>query len=153
MTQFKTLNDIVSLALEKEREAAQFYNQASSLVSNPGTRVMLRELAEEEEKHVALLHDIQAGKAIETVGMKPLPPAMDLSKYLVSETIHENSTPQDIMIIAIKREDRAIAFYSSQLPVVSGTALQSVFEHLLTWEQEHKERLEAEYDQVVLKDN
>jgi rubrerythrin len=153
MTQFKTLNDIVSLALEKEREAAQFYNQASSLVSNPGTRVMLRELAEEEEKHVALLLDIQAGKAIETVGMKPLPPAMDLSKYLVSETIHESSTPQDIMIIAIKREDRAIAFYSSQLPVVSGTELQTVFEHLLTWEQEHKERLEAEYDQVVLKDN
>jgi rubrerythrin len=153
MTQFKTLNDIVSLALEKEREAAQFYTQASSLVSNPGTRVMLRELAEEEEKHVALLLDIQAGKAIETVGMKPLPPAMDLSKYLVSETIHESSTPQDIMIIAIKREDRAIAFYSSQLPVVSGTELQTVFEHLLTWEQEHKERLEAEYDQVVLKDN
>ena len=153
MTQFKTLNDIVSLALEKEREAAQFYTQASSLVSNPGTRVMLRELSEEEEKHVALLLDIQAGKAIETVGMKPLPPAMDLSKYLVSETIHENSTPQDIMIIAIKREDRAIAFYSSQLPVVSGTELQTVFEHLLTWEQEHKERLEAEYDQVVLKDN
>jgi rubrerythrin len=153
MTQFKTLNDIVSLALEKEREAAQFYNQASSLVSNPGTRVMLRELSKEEEKHVALLLDIQAGKAIETVGMKPLPPAMDLSKYLVSETIHESSTPQDIMIIAIKREDRAIAFYSSQLPVVSGTELQTVFEHLLTWEQEHKERLEAEYDQVVLKDN
>ena len=100
-----------------------------------------------------MLVDIKAGKAIETVGAKPLPPAMDLGKYLVSETISDISTPQDIMIIAIKREDKAIAFYSSQLPVVSGTDLQSVFEHLLTWEQEHKERLEAEYDRVVLKDN
>jgi rubrerythrin len=150
---FKTINDIVSLALEKEREAVLFYVQASSLVANPGTRVMLKELADEEEKHVSILIDIQSGKAIETVGTKPLPPAMDLGKYLVSEPIRDNSTPQDIMIIAIKREDKAITFYSSQLPVVSGTELQSVFEHLLRWEQEHKERLEAEYDRVVLKDN
>jgi rubrerythrin len=153
MKEFKTIHDIVSLALEKEREAVQFYTQASTIVVNPGTKIMLKELAVEEEKHVAMLIDIQAGKAIETVGAKPLPPAMDLGKYLVSETISDNSTPQDIMIIAIKREDKAIAFYSSQLPVVSGTVLQSVFEHLLTWEQEHKERLEAEYDRVVLKDN
>ena len=150
---FKTINDIVSLALEKEREAALFYVQASSMVANPGTKVMLRELAGEEEKHAAILIDIQSGKAIETVGTKLLPPTMDLGKYLVSEPINENSTPQDIMIIAIKREDKAIAFYSSQLPVVCGTELQSVFEHLLRWEQEHKERLEAEYDRVVLKDN
>jgi rubrerythrin len=123
------------------------------MVANPGTKVMLKELADEEEKHVAMLIDIQSGKTMETVGMKLLPPAMDLGKYLVSETISDNSTPQDIMIIAIKREDKAIAFYSSQLPIVSGTDLQSVFEHLLTWEQEHKEQLEAEYDRVVLKDN
>jgi len=153
MAVFKTINDIVSLALEKEREAVQFYTQASSMVANPGTKVMLKELADEEEKHVTMLIDIQSGKAIETVGAKLLPPAMDLGKYLVSEPISDNSTPQDIMIIAIKREDKAIGFYSSQLPVVSGTELQPVFEHLLTWEQEHKERLEAEYDQVVLKDN
>jgi rubrerythrin len=153
MAAFKTINDIISLALEKEREAVQFYTQASAMVVNPGTKVMLKELAVEEGKHVAMLTDIQAGKAIETVGAKPLPPAMDLGKYLVSETISDISTPQDIMIIAIKREDKAIAFYSSQLPVVSGTDLQAVFEHLLTWEQEHKERLEAEYDRVVLKDN
>jgi rubrerythrin len=153
MAAFKTINDIVSLALEKEREAVQFYTQASAMVVNPGTKVLLKELAVEEGKHVAKLVDIQAGKAIETVGAKPLPTAMDLGKYLVSETISDISTPQDIMIIAIKREDKAIAFYSSQLPIVSGTDLQSVFEHLLTWEQEHKERLEAEYDRVVLKDN
>ena len=150
---FKTINNIISLALEKEREAVQFYTQASAMVANPGTKVMLKELAVEEGKHVAMLVDIKAGKAIETVGAKPLPTAMDLGKYLVSETISDISTPQDIMIIAIKREDSAIAFYSGQIPVVSGTDLQPIFEHLLAWEREHKERLEAEYDRVVLKDN
>jgi rubrerythrin len=153
MAEFRTINDIIKLAIEKEQEAVQFYTRASDIVINPGTKLMLKELAVEEEKHVALLSDIQTGTAIKTLGTRSLPPSMDLSRYLVSEPITENSTPQDIMIVAIKREDKAIAFYSSQLPVLSETDLHPVFAQLLAWEQEHKERLESEYDQIVLKDN
>lgn len=153
MTTFKTIQDIVVLALDKEKEAVQFYTEASEIVRNPGTKAMLKELAAEEQKHVAMLTDIKSGKTLESIGAQRLPPTMDLSKYLVSEPISTHSTPQDIMIVAIKREDRAIAFYSSQIPVVKGTDLQLVFEHLLQWEQAHKERLESEYDRVVLKDN
>ncbi len=153
MAEFRTVNDSIKLAIEKEKEAVQFYTRASDMVTNPGTKVMLTELAGEEQKHVIMLSDIQAGKTIETIGSQPLPPTMDLSRYLVSEPISENSTPQDIMIVAMKREDKSIAFYSSQIPVVSGTDLQSVFERLLSWEREHKERLEVEYDRMVLQDN
>ena len=153
MAEFKTINDIIKLATEKEQEAAEFYSKAVTIVANPGTRVMLKELAREEEQHVAYLADIQAGKSSTAVRSKPLPPGMDLSSYLVSEPLSDNSTPQDVMILAIKREDKAIAFYAGQLPVVKGTELYPLFEQLLTWEREHKERLEAEYDQVVLKDN
>lgn len=153
MAEFKTIQDVIKLALIKEREAVEFYSKAATIVANPGTRVMLGELAREEEQHVAYLSDIQAGKAAAAAGSKPLPPGMDLSAYLVSEPLSDNSTPQDVMILAMKREDKAIAFYSGQQPVVKGTELQPLFEQLLTWEKEHKERLEAEYDQVVLKDN
>lgn len=153
MTTIATIEDIVTLALDKEKEAVQFYTEASAIVKNPGTKVMLKDLAAEEQRHVAMLTEIKSGKTLEIIGAQQLPPAMDLSKYLVSEPISTSSTPQDIMIVAIKREDRAIAFYSSQIPVVKGTDLQAVFEHLLQWEQVHKERLESEYDRVVLKDN
>lgn len=153
MAEFKTIQDVLKLALEKEREAVEFYSKAATIVANPGTKVMLQELAREEQQHVAYLSDIRAGKAAAAAGSKPLPPGMDLSAYLVSEPLSDNSTPQDVMILAIKREDKAIAFYSGQLPVVKGTELLPLFEQLLAWEKEHKERLEAEYDQVVLKDN
>ena len=153
MAEFKTINDIIKLALEKEIEAVQFYHRAVSIVDNPGTKVMLQELAREEEQHVAYLSDIQAGKSVASIGSKPLPPGMDLSSYLKSEPLSDNSTPQDVMILAMKREDSAISFYAGQLPVVKGTELYPLFERLLAWEREHKERLEAEYDQVVLKDN
>ena len=153
MAEFKTIQDVIKLALEKEQEAVAFYSKAVTIVTNAGTKVMLKELAKEEEQHVAYLADIRAGKAAASVGTRQLPPGMDLSSYLVSEPLSDNSTPQDVMILAMKREDKAIAFYAGQLPVVNGTELQLLFEQLLTWEKEHKERLEAEYDQVVLKDN
>jgi len=153
MAEFKTINDIIKLATEKEQEAADFYSKAVTIVANPGTKVMLKELAREEEQHAAYLSDIQAGKSSAAVRSKPLPPGMDLSSYLKSEPLSDNSTPQDVMILAIKREDKAIAFYAGQLPVVKGTELYPLFERLLAWEKEHKQRLEAEYDQVVLKDN
>jgi rubrerythrin len=153
MAEFKTIHDVLKLALQKEREALDFYLKAVTIVTNPGTRVMLHDLAREEEQHVAYLSDIQAGKAVAAAGARQLPPGMDLSAYLVNEPLSDNSTPQDVMILAMKREDRAIAFYSGQVPVIAGTGLQQLFEQLLAWEKEHKERLEAEYDQVVLKDN
>ncbi len=153
MSQLKTIQDIVRLALEKEQEAVQFYTQAAQLVANPGTKVMLKELAEEEQKHVSLLSKVQTGSTLKMIGSRPLPASMDFSRYLVSEPVSENSTPQDIMIIAIKREDSAIAFYSQQLEVFAGNELRETFERLLAWEKEHKERLEAEYDREVLKDN
>lgn len=153
MAEFKTIQDVIKLALEKEQEAVAFYSKAVAIVINAGTKVMLKELAKEEKQHVAYLSDIQSGKAAASVGSRPLPAGMDLSAYLKSEPLSDNSTPQDVMILAMKREDKAIAFYAGQLPVVSGTELQQLFEQLLTWEKEHKQRLEAEYDQVVLKDN
>jgi rubrerythrin len=153
MIEYKTVQDVIKLALEKEQEAVTFYTKAVSIVTNPGTRIMLAELAKEEEQHVAYLSDIQAGKTAASAGSRPLPAGMDLSAYLKAEPLSDNSTPQDVMLLAIKREERAVAFYTAQLPVVSGTELQPLFEQLLAWEKEHKERLEAEYDQVVLKDN
>jgi rubrerythrin len=153
MAEFKTINDVLKLALTKEQEAIDFYLKAATIVTNPGTRVMLQDLAREEEQHVTYLSDIQAGKAAVSAGARKLPAGMDLSSYLKSEPLSDNSAPQDIMILAMKREDKAIAFYSGQLPVVKGTGLQPLFEQLLAWEKEHKERLETEYDRVVLKDN
>ena len=55
MIEYKTVQDVIKLALEKEQEAVTFYTKAVSIVTNPGTRIMLAELAKEEEQHVAYL--------------------------------------------------------------------------------------------------
>jgi rubrerythrin len=114
---------------------------------------MLKDFAKEEQSHVTLLEDAQKSKTIESVGNKTLPQSMDLTKYLVSGTITEDSTPQDVMIIAMKREDSAVSFYSEQITAFEGTDIAELFQRLCNTEKEHKERLEAEYEKVFMPDN
>lgn len=153
MSELKTLNDVLKVGIEKEEDAVEFYTKAAGIIKNPGTSEMLKDFAVEEQKHVTLLKDAQKSKTMESVGSKALPQSMDLTKYLVSETITEDSTPQDVMIIAMKREDSAVSFYSEQITAFEGTDIAEVFQSLCNMEKEHKERLEAEYEKVFMPDN
>lgn len=153
MSELKTLNDVLKVGIEKEEDAVEFYTKAAGIIKNPGTSEMLKDFAVEEQKHVTLLKDAQKSKTMESVGSKALPQSMDLTKYLVSETITEDSTPQDIMIIAMKREDSAVSFYTEQMTNFEGTDIAEVFQSLCNMEKEHKERLEAEYEKVFMPDN
>jgi rubrerythrin len=153
MSELNTFNDVLKVAIEKEEDAVEFYTKATGIIKNPGTNEMLKDFAKEEQSHVTLLKDAQKSKTMESVGSKALPQSMDLTKYLVSETITEDSTPQDVMIIAMKREDSAVSFYSEQITAFEGTDIAELFQRLCNTEKEHKERLEAEYEKVFMPDN
>jgi rubrerythrin len=153
MSELNTFNDVLKVAIEKEEDAVEFYTKATGIIKNPGTSEMLKDFAKEEQSHVTLLKDAQKSKTIESVGNKTLPQSMDLTKYLVSGTITEDSTPQDVMIIAMKREDSAVSFYSEQITAFEGTDIAELFQRLCNTEKEHKERLEAEYEKVFMPDN
>ena len=153
MSELNTFNDLLKVAIEKEEDAVDFYTKAAEIIKNPGTSEMLKDFIGEEQKHVILLKDAQKSETMEKVGSKTLPPSMDLTKYLVSGTINEDSTPQDVMIIAMKREDSAVSFYAEQMTNFEGTDLEGLFQRLCNMEKEHKERLETEYEKVFMPDN
>lgn len=153
MSELNTFNDVLKVAIKKEEDAVGFYTKAVEIVNNPGTKEMIKEFITQEQKHVTLLQNAQQSKTMETVGIKTLPPSMNLTQYLVDGTISESTTPQDVMIIAMKREDSAIEFYSDYLGTFEGTDIGELFQHLCNMEKEHKERLEAEYEKIFMPDN
>jgi rubrerythrin len=153
MSELNTVNDVLKVAIKKEEDAVDFYTKAVDIVKEASTREMLQEFASEEEKHVALLQNAQSSSTIERIGNRNLPPAMNLSKYLVGEKITESSTPQDVMIVAMKNEDNAIEFYSEHLETFKGTDLADLFQRLCAMEKDHKERLESEYENIFMPDN
>jgi rubrerythrin len=68
---------------------------------------------------------------------------------MVAEKIGPDSSPRDIMVFAIKKEQEAYDIYHMLLVNYAGTELEELFSQLATEELKHKETLEREYEQHV----
>ena len=52
---YKNLADVLQDAVDKERDAAQYYREAADLALEPEVKEFLRELAEMESQHFKML--------------------------------------------------------------------------------------------------
>ena len=114
---------------------------------------MIQGFIEEERRHVTLLQDAKGHKVMTGVGETKLPPDMAITNFLIDEKITEKSTPQDVMLAAMKNEANAVALYAQQVKAFKDTELEAVFQNLMHMEQEHKEYLESEYEKHFMPDN
>lgn len=146
------MNDILKEALDfaitKEKEAETFYKTWSNQVSNPAIQKLFTDLAEMERGHAEKLSRIAPE---ELIAQGPVPADLKLSEVLVEVEAQPNMTLQDALIVAMKREEAAVALYErlSQL----GDKAQPLFSALAEEERCHKRLLETEYDDVVLTEN
>ncbi len=49
--------DILRMALEKEKDALRFYEEACAIVSHPAAKVTLQAMAEEERSHIRKIEE------------------------------------------------------------------------------------------------
>jgi len=142
---------MLSFAIEKEQEAAEFYVWASGLSYRPNLHTMFLEMAEEERKHEAMLKEIEPKK----VGVYPIEQVRDLkiSDYLVEAEFSPDMSYQDALILAMKREEKAHQLYSDMGARTDDPELKKLFAMLAQEEAKHKLRLETEYDEYVLAEN
>jgi len=52
-----TPEEAIRMAIEREKGAHEFYNQAAKIAKYPGTKQMFESLAKEERKHRQILED------------------------------------------------------------------------------------------------
>jgi len=141
-----TFAELVKLGIQKESEAEAFYRYWAGKLNDPGGQTLLTELAEEEAKHRVFFEnlkesDMRGGQAGEVMDLH-------MSDYLLSDDISEQSSIQDVLITAIKREAKAIKFYSDL--AAQSSNMRSSFEKLAAEEKKHKLRLETYYDDYIL---
>ena len=74
---------------------------------------------------------------------------MDLDRYLAAVPLAPSSSPQDILIVAIKKEEAAHEFYKALSELTKDAPNKSVFETLAAEELKHKERLQNLYDENI----
>jgi rubrerythrin len=145
------LQEIINFAINSEVEATKFYRHLQTLVKNDSARLTLKELEDMEISHAEYLRNIDLKQVqIETF---PDPEDLKLSNYLVEVIPNAQMTFQDVLVIAMKREDKANVLYSKMADTLAPGALKILLLKLATDEAMHKAMLEKMYDEEIYKEN
>lgn len=152
MATVNTLKEILDKATQNEVNAYTFYSQAVDIVKDPSAKVLLKEFADIELKHKIKLENFDLSKIDEEHHKLKQPHDLHISEYLLEKEIAPDSTVQEIMIHAMKKEQKSYEFYNEMAKVVSSIEVKNLFEELAAEELDHKGRIETEYDDVIYKE-
>ncbi len=147
--ELRDFKEIVRFALEKEKEAVDFYRQCSMLTTRAAMKEVFLEMADEEKNHVRMLENFKPER-VEKVKLKEIP-NLKISDYLVEKEFSPNMSYQDLLILAMKREEKSYDLYTAFAEKGGDSSVVKLFQFLAQEELNHKNRLEKEYDDVVLK--
>jgi rubrerythrin len=148
---FSNLTEIIDFAIAKEIEAAEFYRTVSEQESFSGKKEMLLEFAAEERKHQALLEDLKSGKVGRKLDDYKFKWITDIkrSDYVDDITYKPGMPYNEILLLAAKREEKALALYNSLLANADTDAARKVFKMLCQEEAKHKLALESMLDDYM----
>jgi rubrerythrin len=145
---FSTLEEAIQFAIDKEKNAQAFYRSAATLSHYPGIAPLFQELADEEAKHEKLLKELPDLSSLPDRS-KPVPD-LKISDYLVELKFNAEMKYQDVMILAMKNEEKALKFYRAWESNTQDMKLKKLFSLLGDEEAKHKYRLESIYDEKIL---
>jgi rubrerythrin len=145
----KKFQEIIQFAIQREIESMDFYDEASKLVKNSGTRDLFLDFVKQEGGHKKKLEEVQAGKIV--LGKIEKIPNLKISDYMVDAELKPNISYADILRIAMKREERSVKLYSDLNEKNEEERLKNLFTFLVQEESKHKYAIEKIYDDEVLK--
>src|SRR5208283_1725444 len=105
-----SVSDVVDFAIQKEENAMEFYGKCAERAKNPGIKEFFREMVAEEQGHRDMLRNLDSLN-LDKVELKEVE-NLKISDYLVEVTFLDNISYQEALIIAMKKEEKALAFYS-----------------------------------------
>ena len=149
---FENLEAIVDFAIEKEHEAAEFYDNLSKNEEDfSGSKKMFAEFAIEEQKHVNILQEFKSKGIAESLEEYKFKWITDIkrSDYLVDLDYAEDMPYNEILLLAMKREEKALKLYNQFLEQADTAEAKNLFKVLCQEEAKHKLALETLYDDFM----
>lgn len=151
MKKQKLYDEIIQFAIDKEQEAVDLYSDMARRTTTSSGKILFNELADMERGHKAKLENLD----MSYFSSQDLRPVADLkiADYLIDVTLTPESTYQDILLFAAKREKAAFNLYTDLAHAYSSVPdVKKIFEVLAQEEATHKLKLEREYDDNVYKE-
>ena len=147
---FKNFQDVLDFAIQQEEAAIKGYGELMKKTSLPGLKGLLEELQAEERHHKQLLEHTGTMEMLDHEVQDVAD--LKISDYLVEDSLAPDSSFQDLLIFAAKKEKKAVDLYTSLMEKVSRPEIKKLFEFLIEQEKSHKLKLETEYDSQVLQE-
>ncbi|UCB59741.1 MAG: ferritin family protein [Candidatus Bathyarchaeota archaeon] len=149
------LKVILEAAIKTEEQSHALYIMAQNKVKYPSSKKFLQELAQEELKHKKkLLAIMEDQEKLSELGSR----AKRIQDLKIVDTMKTTALSEDvdyqrILVYAAKREKATHDYYDSLALGLEGTETGKIFSKLAQEELAHKNQLEREYDEYVLKEN
>jgi rubrerythrin len=146
---FNSTEEILNYAIEREKEAAAFYEEISNKEAFSGTKKTFEGFAKEERKHQAMLENFSVNK--EKIAEYKLEWITDIkrSDYLVDIEYEPGMHYTDILRLAMKREEKALKLYNDLAQKTDNSDVIKLFQILCQEEAKHKGFLEGLYDDYM----
>ena len=150
---FENLEEILDFAIEKEIEAAEFYTRLSKEESFSGSGKMFDEFAAEERKHQKMLENFKTKGITSSTQDYRFKWITDIkrSNYVVDLEYQKGMGYNEILMLAMKREEKALKLYNEFLMQADTEESKKLFKILCQEEAKHKLALETMYDDYMAK--
>jgi len=148
-----TWENALDRAILMEEQSHSLYVSALRRVLSQGSKTLLESLARDELQHKAKLEEVKRTKSWRRFGSETKD-AVDLQILDRVEDIRlsEDATYEEILIFAGKREKETHEYYLELSIRLADTAPGDVFRKLADEELSHKNRIEKEYESVVMRE-
>lgn len=144
---------ILDFAIEREIEAVNFYKDLQKNSDFEPNKDYYAELESMEQGHANALKDLKKNISKNPNLSVPKVENLSISDYLVEPIAEGKMSYQDILIIAMKREERAYALYTELAENSDDSEIKNIFLKLAGEEAKHKNHFEKIYDKRVLTEN
>lgn len=148
---FQNIEEIITFAIEKEIEAAEFYLGISEQEQFIDKKQMMLDFAAEERKHQQLLEDLRTGDLGRQLDAYKFKWITDIkrSNYVAELEYRPGMGYSDLLLLAMKREEKALALYNDMLTHAQTVEQTKLFKILCQEEAKHKLALETLFDDYM----
>jgi rubrerythrin len=144
-------NTILDFAIEREKEAVKFYSDLQNEAHFADQKAFLIELENMEKGHITVIESLRHKLPAEMTILHV--PNLQISEYLVSDVDTLDLTYQNILIMAMKREEMSVKLYTDMSHKFPDGELSILFNKLAGEEAGHKYKFEKLYDDWISQGN
>jgi rubrerythrin len=143
MNAFRSVDQVLDFAINREVEAHDFYMKLASMAAKPEMARVMSTLAWQEQEHKAKLEAVKSVRI--TIGEDEIG-NLGISSHVEDVEPQATMSYVDLLVVGMKKEEKARMLYTNLASMARKQEIKDIFLKLAREEAEHKLRFEIEYD-------